>query len=281
MLFIKMGAVRITVVKGEVEYELGRLESGAHFGELALLADAGRRSTNVLTITYCDFQVLRRRDFEKVSKTFPELMQRLRDSARGRQQISYTSPTKLVSAASSASRVLHVADAPPMGGGPPPQNGGTGTPRRSSDGFLPGREKPSLLRSMTRNDVRRCTRTGAEAERSTAATLLDRVGNLTKSIAEAGEDAKPAPRKSRRWSALRQAVQASQAVQQSEAGVAASASAAARRRTSDDSVCSSAPPSACRHSTAKPCPTPHGSSRGQGSSRGGGAQEDWEGPLAC
>ena len=107
------------------------------------------------------------------------------------------------------------------------------------------------------------------------------MGNLTKSIAEAGEDAKPAPRKSRRWSALRQAVQASQAVQQSEAGVAASASAAARRRTSDDSVCSSAPPSTCRHSTAKQCPTPHGSSRGQGSSRGGAASEDWEGPLAC
>ena len=36
-----------------------------------------------------------------------------------------------------------------------------------------------------------------------------------------------------------------------------------------------------RHSTAKPCPTPHGSSRGQGSSRGGAASEDWEGPLAC
>ena len=57
MLFIKRGAVKITIIKGVTEYEVARRFPGHHFGEQALLEPETPRSANVVTLTFCDFQV--------------------------------------------------------------------------------------------------------------------------------------------------------------------------------------------------------------------------------
>ena len=56
--------------------------AGAHFGELALMKNGAKRLANVVTLTFCDLQMLLRDDFEECLILFPELRKGLEEEAR-------------------------------------------------------------------------------------------------------------------------------------------------------------------------------------------------------
>lgn len=78
VLFLKVGSVKVTVSRAGREYEVNRMFTGATIGEAALLDQGAVRSANVVTLTFCDFQMLMRDAFEECCAKFPELHNRMR-----------------------------------------------------------------------------------------------------------------------------------------------------------------------------------------------------------
>jgi monovalent cation:H+ antiporter, CPA1 family len=80
--FIVSGAVEVILAEGRV-----RLGSGEFFGELALLSGRPRQA-DVVALTYCQFLVLRRADFELFMKANPEARDTILRVAEARRMIN-------------------------------------------------------------------------------------------------------------------------------------------------------------------------------------------------
>jgi monovalent cation:H+ antiporter, CPA1 family len=80
--FIVSGAVEVVLPERDV-----RLGSGEFFGELALLSGRSRRA-DVMALTYCQFLVLRRADFELFMKANPEARDTILRVAEARRMIN-------------------------------------------------------------------------------------------------------------------------------------------------------------------------------------------------
>jgi CPA1 family monovalent cation:H+ antiporter len=91
--FIVSGAVEVilAIVSGAVEVILAerrvRLGSGEFFGELALLSGRPRHA-DVVALTYCQFLVLRRADFDLFMKANPEARDTILRVAEARRMIN-------------------------------------------------------------------------------------------------------------------------------------------------------------------------------------------------
>jgi len=103
MLFIKMGAVKVTVLKSGVEYDIRKLAAGDHFGDTALTRPDQRRTANVISLTFCDFQSLSRDDFLEAIELFPILRKRL-DQFTAEKQCNATCPKRCLEAAATSTR---------------------------------------------------------------------------------------------------------------------------------------------------------------------------------
>jgi CPA1 family monovalent cation:H+ antiporter len=80
--FIVSGAVEVVLPERDV-----RLGSGEFFGELALLSGRSRQA-DVMALTYCQFLVLRRADFELFMKANPEARNTILRVAEARRMIN-------------------------------------------------------------------------------------------------------------------------------------------------------------------------------------------------
>jgi potassium voltage-gated channel Eag-related subfamily H protein 7 len=97
MFFINRGLVQVSRFINFVETGIRQLGDGGHFGEIALLAPDRRRTANVCTLTFCDLQILKRRQFEALQRQFSDFrrtVKRLSDERRA----SETMMRKLVQA---------------------------------------------------------------------------------------------------------------------------------------------------------------------------------------
>jgi hypothetical protein len=88
MFFITSGFVEV-----KVDPEPVRLGPGDFFGEIALVF-GGRRTADVVTLSYCQLLELRRVDFQQCIETEPELSEKLRRMAEARLQ---TEPAPTIS----------------------------------------------------------------------------------------------------------------------------------------------------------------------------------------
>ena len=77
MLLIRSGQVQLVISRGGIEVELRRMRDVSYFGEEALLNPNARRSVSVVTLTFCDFQMLTRSAFNEINAVFPELREAL------------------------------------------------------------------------------------------------------------------------------------------------------------------------------------------------------------
>jgi CPA1 family monovalent cation:H+ antiporter len=80
MYFIASGIVDVLVAPDPV-----RLKAGAFFGEMALLNDKPRNA-DVVSSSYTNMLVLKRRDFDALLKSHPEMRQTIEETARKREE---------------------------------------------------------------------------------------------------------------------------------------------------------------------------------------------------
>jgi CPA2 family monovalent cation:H+ antiporter-2 len=80
MYFIAAGAVEV-----KLDHKAIRLEAGSFFGEMALLSGE-RRIADVVAIDFCEFLVLKRRDFNRFVSKHPELRAAVSSMAAERQK---------------------------------------------------------------------------------------------------------------------------------------------------------------------------------------------------
>jgi voltage-gated potassium channel len=80
MFFIASGDLEVIDVDGT---RIALMGPGAFFGEIALLSGS-RRTATVRALTYCDLYALSSDAFERVAIRFPEMIQRIRDTAHAR-----------------------------------------------------------------------------------------------------------------------------------------------------------------------------------------------------
>ena len=82
MFFIASGAVEV-----RLETQAIRLESGAFFGEMALLSGE-RRTADVIAVDFCQFLVLDRRDFNLFMSRHPKLRAAVSSKAKERREMN-------------------------------------------------------------------------------------------------------------------------------------------------------------------------------------------------
>ena len=88
VFFIASGAVEVMLPKGRV-----RLGSGEFFGEMALLSGRPRQA-DIVALTYCQFLVLRRSDFERFMDANPEVRVTINRVAAARLAMNTADPEK-------------------------------------------------------------------------------------------------------------------------------------------------------------------------------------------
>ena len=74
MYFIQHGTVDILTTSGKV---IGQLHDGNFFGEMALLTNDQRRLATVVATSHCDLYSLKRQDFERVVRMYPEVFENM------------------------------------------------------------------------------------------------------------------------------------------------------------------------------------------------------------
>ena len=84
MFFIARGLVQVTHFVRYREMPLCQLADGAHFGEIALLSEDGKRTANVLTLKNCELQILTRRKFLEFQERFAEFRELVEAESRKR-----------------------------------------------------------------------------------------------------------------------------------------------------------------------------------------------------
>ena len=82
MYFINHGEVQVFSEKDNKVIE--NMESGAFFGELALLYSV-RRTASVKTLTYCELFVLEKNDFSQVMADYPSFADKIQEIAEKRR----------------------------------------------------------------------------------------------------------------------------------------------------------------------------------------------------
>ena len=76
LFLISRGRVQVTELDDSFEeVPLAQIGEGSFFGEMALLSDDGKRMANVLTLFFCEFEMLSRKAFESLTLEYPELKQ--------------------------------------------------------------------------------------------------------------------------------------------------------------------------------------------------------------
>ncbi len=95
MYFINRGNVQVVLTQingttGAVTHaKLSQMGVGAYFGEIALLDRTHPvRTVSVVSITYCNFFILKLNDFEEVMRNFPEVAAALQKLVEVRRQKS-------------------------------------------------------------------------------------------------------------------------------------------------------------------------------------------------
>ena len=81
MYFLNYGTVTVQTADG---LTVAKLHSGAFFGEVALLEDVPRIAT-IQTVTFCDVFILNKKDFKRVTSTYPNFKEKLMHAADARQ----------------------------------------------------------------------------------------------------------------------------------------------------------------------------------------------------
>ena len=84
MFFVNRGVLQVTQFQNYREEPLRQLRDSSHFGEIALLNADRRRTANVLTLTFCDLQMLSRAAFERIQRKHDEFKQQVRAYAEKR-----------------------------------------------------------------------------------------------------------------------------------------------------------------------------------------------------
>eukprot|EP00908_Phaeocystis_cordata_P026471 Transcript_8953.p2 GENE.Transcript_8953~~Transcript_8953.p2 ORF type:complete len:313 (-),score=97.83 Transcript_8953:121-1059(-) len=72
MYFIQRGLVQVTQFVRYRENPICQIGDGGHFGEIALLRADQRRTASVVTLAFCELQVLSRKRFEKIQRDHRE-----------------------------------------------------------------------------------------------------------------------------------------------------------------------------------------------------------------
>ena len=68
MFFIRKGTCRV-IVGGK---EVGTMEAGKHFGEIAIVADNTTRTATIQAMEFCDLSLLYRDAFEEIIEIYPK-----------------------------------------------------------------------------------------------------------------------------------------------------------------------------------------------------------------
>lgn len=84
MFFVNRGVLQVSQFVNYQEQPLRQLRDSSHFGEIALLNSDRRRTANVLTLTFCDLQMLSRAAFERIQRKHDEFKQQVRTYAEKR-----------------------------------------------------------------------------------------------------------------------------------------------------------------------------------------------------
>ena len=74
LFLISRGRVQVTELDDSLEeVPLAQIGEGSFFGEMALLSNDGKRMANVLTLFFCEFEMLSRKAFDVLTLEYPEL----------------------------------------------------------------------------------------------------------------------------------------------------------------------------------------------------------------
>ena len=84
MFFVNRGVLQVTQFQNYREQPIRQIRDSSHFGEIALLNADRRRTANVLTLTFCDLQMLSRAAFERIQRKHDEFKQQVRAYAEKR-----------------------------------------------------------------------------------------------------------------------------------------------------------------------------------------------------
>eukprot|EP00908_Phaeocystis_cordata_P008354 Transcript_19010.p1 GENE.Transcript_19010~~Transcript_19010.p1 ORF type:complete len:813 (-),score=358.41 Transcript_19010:1119-3557(-) len=106
MFFINRGFVQVTQFINFQEAPIRQLTDGGHFGEIALLNANGRRTANVVTISFCDLQMLDRKSFSRIQKEHDEFREQVKAYSDARAKTMAASRSKqMVNTQKSKSRL--------------------------------------------------------------------------------------------------------------------------------------------------------------------------------
>ena len=76
MFFLEAGQVQVIKATPDGIKVMVELGKGNFFGEMALLEKNGKRSAGILATTFCDVQVLSKKDFDEIMEEWPEYLPR-------------------------------------------------------------------------------------------------------------------------------------------------------------------------------------------------------------